>query len=378
MKSILVISPWLGKIDRGAETFARELSVKLASKWDVTLVTGGKVNLTAPNLKIIECTEFVPAFWYGWLSSLYFFISRNSRNSYLSLPFKLIAFLWNFIYLIHPEVIYQRLFMNYLNTVIDTNKRWDIVFPQNGLMGMRWASRLRNKNYTKVAYTGHGGIGRGEYLIIRNNPDAYIAISETAANWAIKFSKNVHFIQNGVMINKFSSCLHTVRDHVTVLTVGALTSFKRHELTIKAVSLIPEARLIIVGVGELRVQLEAMCESLIPGRYKILSVPYEEIASVYAQASVFVLPSVNEPMGIVYLEALSAGLPIVAPDDDLRHELLKDHAEYVDVTDTEKYSEKIKLALAVIDMNSDGYDYVTKNFSWDAVSEKYDNIFRSI
>jgi glycosyltransferase involved in cell wall biosynthesis len=65
----------------------------------------------------------------------------------------------------------------------------------------------------------------------------------------------------------------------------------------------PDARLTIVG-----------CSPPIsePGVHVEGRVPLGEVAKYYRAASVFCLPTLNEPFGLVFLEAFSYGLPVVA------------------------------------------------------------------
>ena len=66
---------------------------------------------------------------------------------------------------------------------------------------------------------------------------------------------------------------------------------------------LPDVRLTVVG-----------CSPDIdePGVDIVGRVPLEEVARYYRSASVFCLPTLNEPFGLVLLEAFSYGLPVVA------------------------------------------------------------------
>jgi glycosyltransferase involved in cell wall biosynthesis len=65
----------------------------------------------------------------------------------------------------------------------------------------------------------------------------------------------------------------------------------------------PEARLTIVGCSP---QISE------PGVHIEGRVPLAEVPKYYRSASVFCLPTLNEPFGLVFLEAASFGLPVVA------------------------------------------------------------------
>jgi len=72
------------------------------------------------------------------------------------------------------------------------------------------------------------------------------------------------------------------------------------------------AKLVVAGVGELADSLKEA------GGERIKLAGYisdkELLASLYASADVFVFPSLREPYGLVPLEALAAGLPVVCPN----------------------------------------------------------------
>ncbi len=73
-------------------------------------------------------------------------------------------------------------------------------------------------------------------------------------------------------------------------------------------------RLIIVGEGPLVGELCHSLELLAPGRSLFLGhCQREDLAALYHAAQVFIHPNPREPFGIAPLEAMAAGLPLVAP-----------------------------------------------------------------
>jgi len=71
--------------------------------------------------------------------------------------------------------------------------------------------------------------------------------------------------------------------------------------------------LAVAGDGPERRRVEAACAELPAGRVRLLGlVPRERMAGVYSAADIFAFPGINEALGMVYLEAQSCGLPVVA------------------------------------------------------------------
>ena len=74
--------------------------------------------------------------------------------------------------------------------------------------------------------------------------------------------------------------------------------------------------LVLAGDGETRPELEALASRQLPGRVRFLGlVPRDQLSKVYSAADLFVFPGIRESLGMVYLEAQAAGLPVVAFDN---------------------------------------------------------------
>lgn len=131
-----------------------------------------------------------------------------------------------------------------------------------------------------------------------------------------------------------------------ILSVGALVWYKHHEKTIKALSLLDKGSLVIVGQGGERKNLEKIGQKLLGDRFKIIQSDYKNLPKIYQSADLFVLPSwEREAFGIVYLEAMASGLGIVAPNDESRNEIIGNAGILVNVSDKKKYAQAIEHAL---------------------------------
>ena len=101
----------------------------------------------------------------------------------------------------------------------------------------------------------------------------------------------------------------------SILCVAHLYPRKDIATLLAALSRLPgEAVLRVVGIGPELARLELQSRRLDLGaRVEFLGhVPFERLAGEYRRADVFCLPSRQEGFGIVFLEAMAAGLPIVA------------------------------------------------------------------
>lgn len=104
-------------------------------------------------------------------------------------------------------------------------------------------------------------------------------------------------------------------DAPLLLFVGRLQPWKGVETALRALVLLPEARLAVAGDGEDRARLEALAVELgIAGRVRFLgSVERSELPRLYSSADLLVATShASETFGIGLVEAQACGLPVVA------------------------------------------------------------------
>ncbi len=110
-----------------------------------------------------------------------------------------------------------------------------------------------------------------------------------------------------------------------ILTVARLAPherYKGYDRIIRALSAVREScgevRFILVGKGDDRERVEAVSSVLGVRRLVTLAgfVSDDELADHYRLADVFAMPSTGEGFGIVFLEAMACGTPVVAGNRD--------------------------------------------------------------
>ncbi len=105
---------------------------------------------------------------------------------------------------------------------------------------------------------------------------------------------------------------------------------------------LPGCRLAIVGDGPARASLEALFAER-PARF-LGFLRGEELAAAFASADLFVMPSQTETLGFVVLEAMSAGLPVVAAPGGGIPDLVREGetGRLVDPTDAKRFADAIR------------------------------------
>ena len=133
--------------------------------------------------------------------------------------------------------------------------------------------------------------------------------------------KRVHLWPRGIDAGQFA-VPRTTREAgapIEVLSVGRLAK-EKHLDSLLTLAATPGIHLTFVGDGPHRAELEARfapTDASFTGTLR-----GDDLTAAYAAADVFVLPSLTETLGLVLLEALAAGLPIVAAASPASVELL--------------------------------------------------------
>lgn len=260
---------------------------------------------------------------------------------------------------------------------------YDIVIPINGRLQSLKAFLGRVFGGYKLLITGHSGKGWDDiWNIAIAKPDVFVALTDSLADWAKQWAwgSRVVKINNGIDLDKFSPTGEKIKIDLPrpiILSVGALVWYKHHERVIRAVRELGEGSVLIVGEGEEKEKLERLGNKLLGKRFKIISLPFTDMPKVYRACDLFTLPSWDrEAFGIVYLEALSSGLGVVAPNDESRREIIGDAGIFTDVNDPIEYAESIKKALT-IDWSKKARAQANK-FSWEKVAWEYEKLMLSL
>jgi len=152
-----------------------------------------------------------------------------------------------------------------------------------------------------------------------------IAVSDPAREFVSQyFPGDYRVVPNGVDVARFSQSVAPIKelrdDKVNLLFVGRFEQRKGLGVLLRAyVNLkqrLPQLRLIVVGDGRMRrgyerfIAANDIADIVMAGR-----VGEDELPRYYATADIFCAPNTGkESFGLILLEAMAAGLPVVATD----------------------------------------------------------------
>jgi glycosyltransferase involved in cell wall biosynthesis len=148
--------------------------------------------------------------------------------------------------------------------------------------------------------------------------DKVQAISNFLADWARKMGHKgqVEVIPNGVDVNKFlNPALKMSSVNTVLITTSRLVKKNGVGEIIESLNLLsPNVKLQIIGIGELESVLKQRVKDLhLESRVEFMGfISQSEIPKHLHQADIFIRPSLSEGMGISFIEAMAAGLPVIA------------------------------------------------------------------
>jgi glycosyltransferase involved in cell wall biosynthesis len=200
--------------------------------------------------------------------------------------------------------------------------------------------------------------------------------------------QHVRIVPEGIDLDRWrriAGPLPRARDHASATILCVARQYPRKHIAdlLRALpsirQAVPQVRAIVVGDGPEHGALRQLADDLKLGSSVQLlgGLPDDEqVARLYGDADVFCLPSVQEGFGIVFLEALASGLPIVATNAAAIPEVVPHERAGLLVRPGD--SAALAAALVTLLRNPDqraaygrfGMDYV-QQYDWGRVAERF-------
>jgi glycogen synthase len=219
--------------------------------------------------------------------------------------------------------------------------------------------------------------------------DRVIAVSaqmraDILANFRVE-PERVVVLHNGVDAQAFTRTerrealdRHGLREPYA-LFVGRISEQKGIFQLLEAARSLPESvRLVLCASSPDTPELLARLQAAVSGRPQIqwinAMLPVEEVVQIYSHAAVFVCPSIYEPFGIINLEAMACGTPVVASRVGGIPEVVVDGETgwLVEPGDPVALARALRMALADPErarrMGEAGRRRVEAHFSWDRIA----------
>lgn len=135
-------------------------------------------------------------------------------------------------------------------------------------------------------------------------------------------SENIAVIRNGINLTRYAPVQDI--EGKPFLFIGRLVGDKNVDVLLRALARVPSTRLSIAGDGPEREALMQLAHTLdINDRVEFLGVRYD-IPEILQNAQALVLPSRREGFGLVVIEALASGVPVIASETVAVHGVVRD------------------------------------------------------
>jgi glycosyltransferase involved in cell wall biosynthesis len=177
------------------------------------------------------------------------------------------------------------------------------------------------------------------------------AVVQTVADYPDRYRRLVTQIYNGLPPAPAREHEPDVRRSLRLpdgapllVNVARLSQQKNQSVLLRALQKISGVHLAIVGDGELRQKLSEEAHDLrVAERVHFIGeVPRDKVFSYLHAADAFVFPSIFESMGLAVVEAMQAGVPVIASDLPALREVLGEAGEFCNPIDADAWARAMR------------------------------------
>lgn len=247
---------------------------------------------------------------------------------------------------------------------------------------MEWIKSLKNPIKT-LAIISNPVVKLIDYKLV-SNVDEIITNSNFTSKFIKKtYNRNSKIIYPGVDITRFTPSNNKKNN---IFAISRLIKVKNVDLLLEAISSVNNAHLYIGGDGEHKEELIRLSNDLnINKRVTFLGkLSEKKLNYYYSTSKIVVFPSVNEPFGIVPIEAMASGTPVIASNSGgVVDSVINGKTGFlVEPNNINEMSTKIKEILdddeLCVSMAKKARIHVENNFTWDIAAKRLDELFLQI
>ncbi len=201
----------------------------------------------------------------------------------------------------------------------------------------------------------------------------------------------IEIVPNGVNTNEFLPCGDWPEEEQYILFVGRLVKQKGVEFLIRAMFYIkekfPHIRLKIVGDGEYESWLNRLKTNLmLSDMVEFLGHKSgQDLIQLYQKAQLVVVPSINEPFGMVALEAMACRRPVVASRTGGLKEIIE-HGKTGFLAEPENYLDLAQWIMSLLhskelrqQMGSNAYACANGDkYKWSSIAQQYTGYYTGL
>ena len=207
----------------------------------------------------------------------------------------------------------------------------------------RWAVRTLGVSDALVLLTA----SQGEYLRSQEGAGRHVweSVREVVIPNGIELPECPGLAERA----RARAALGVTADDVVVGVVGRLSAQKAHHVLFEAVARclpdVPSLRLVVIGDGELGPRLRRLAEQLGIGHRTTFLGIRRDVPLLLPGLDVSCLSSVHEGVPIALIEAMAAGVPIVASDCGAVRDIVEDGEQgyLVPVGDIDRFADRLRL-----------------------------------
>lgn len=305
---IALLCSGLGNIYRGHEIFARDLFNLMKDAVDITLFKGGGefkekewvINNIFRNAACLDHihTEAVSPKWANA-------VKEQERTRIEEETFAYAA----------------------LKLLLEGN--FDVVHCLEGVVcNIVYDHRHLFKNTPKILFSNGGAIRA------RDLPRCDFVQEHTEYNLRNSNRKKSFMIPHGVDVQRFNPLIksdfriqHGIPQDVFVaISVGTICYWhKRMDYVIREIAPLKDMYLVIIGQeNDDTPAIKELGRRLMGDRILFTKLPHDELPKAYAASDIFVLGSLFETFGIVYIEAMAMGLPVICTNHINQRSIVKE------------------------------------------------------